>query len=231
MKNNTTYNQLAVHSIVDPEIIPFDPIAYSKFKIGDHSIATNYGKELFLVFKKTMLPQLVANNSNFQIYSSPYDKIPTSSFYMTQIFFSEFNNYLNEKNFNKVTVKLSKIQRTQTYSEDYGALSADERYNLIKNDTYKFLNIPSQNDICIFIDDISITGTHQRIIENLLNPLKKNSNNLFLYYAKLNNINISPTFENNLNYFYVTIIQRLVLIILSNSYKITTRTVKKKFYH
>jgi hypothetical protein len=60
------------------------------------------------------------------------------------------------------------IKRCQTHTEDYGALSAIERFNLVKSDTYEFIEISSIKDLCIFIDDISISDTHQRVIEKLL---------------------------------------------------------------
>ena len=77
---------------------------------------------------------------------------------------------------------------------------AEERFNLIKNDTYELLNIPAVEDICIFIDDISITGTHQRVVEKLLKDNFIETKSLFLYYAKLSNSAICPSFENHLNY-------------------------------
>jgi hypothetical protein len=49
---------------------------------------------------------------------------------------------------------------------------------------------------------------------------------MFLYYAILDNNTISPTFENTLNYAYVNGIDKLINVIKSESFGITTRTIK-----
>ena len=48
-------------------------------------------------------------------------------------------------------MKLGKINRSQSYTEDYGAMNAIERFDLIKNDTYSFFDEPEENSLCILI--------------------------------------------------------------------------------
>jgi hypothetical protein len=105
-------------------------------------------------------------------------------------------------------------------------MTAEQRYNLIKNDTYELVNIPAKNDVSIFIDDISITGTHQKIIEKLLKENSTETKSIFLYYAKLNNPEVCPSFENRLNYAFTIDLDSLMEIMFSNTYKITTRATK-----
>lgn len=216
----------ALHVIKDINSVPFSPLEYSKFKFGDSHIAKNFGVELFNYFEKYHLSELITKHFNFLIYSSPYFQIPTSSYYLTQSFYAAFSDYLDKNQIKEVNLRFCKIRRCHTYTEDYGALNAEERFNLIKNDTYEFVNIPSKDDICIFIDDISITGTHQRVVEKLLDDCSIKTNSLFLYFAKLSNPEVCPSFENELNYSFVSNVTRLANIILSDSYKITTRTAK-----
>lgn len=216
----------ALHVISDIESVPFSALDYSKFKFGDYQIAARYGNELFEYFKQTMLPNLFQNYDSILIYSSPYTQIPTSSYYLTESFYSTLSNYLNELQIKEVRIKFCKIKRCQTYTEDYGALNAEERFNLIKNDTYEFVDIPSSKDICIFIDDISITGTHQRVVEKLMQDCEIKTNSIFLYYAKLSNPDVCPSFENYLNYAFTTDVVKLMDVVLSDFYKITTRTTK-----
>lgn len=216
----------ALHVISDIESVPFSALDYSKFKFGDYQIAARYGNELFEYFKETLLPDLLQNYDSILIYSSPYAQIPTASYYLTQSFHSTLSNYLNESKTNEVRIKFCKIKRCQTYTEDYGALNAEERFNLIKNDTYEFIDIPSSKDICIFIDDISITGTHQRVVEKLMQDCEIKTNSLFLYYAKLSNPDVCPSFENYLNYSFTSDVVKLMDVVLSDFYKITTRTTK-----
>lgn len=221
-----TNSRNALHVISDKDNITFSPLEYSKFKFGDSVIANRYGNELFRYFEKYYLPELINKPANFLIYSSPYAEIPTSSFYLTQAFFKAFKRYLDLNGCEDVNVRISKIQRSQSYVTDYGSLNAEERYSLIKNDTYELVNIPAEGEVCVFIDDISITGTHQRVVEKLLMEIGISTIYLFLYYAKLSNSEICPSFENRLNYAYVTDLSKLMEIVLSDSYKITTRTTK-----
>jgi FMN phosphatase YigB (HAD superfamily) len=226
VKRNFIHERFAVHSIVDTKSISFNAVEYSKFKFVDTLIAAKYGNDLFEYFQTSLLPELITKHSNFLIYSSPYAQIPTSSYYLTQSFYSAFSDYLKDNQIKNLNVKFCKIKRCQTYTEDYGALSAEARFNLIKNDSYEFVDIPSVEDVCIFIDDISITGTHQRVVEKLMDDYLIETNSMFLYYAMLSNSEVCPSFENNLNYSFTSDVYKLMDVILSNSYKITTRTTK-----
>jgi FMN phosphatase YigB (HAD superfamily) len=226
INNNLLNPRYSLYTINDVANIPFSDIEYSKFKFGDSSIAKKYGNELFQYFKNTHLPELIANHTNFFVYSSPYAQIPTASFYLAKYFFDAFSEYLKENELRSINLEFCKIRRRQTYTNDYGAMTAEQRYNLIKNDTYELVNIPAKNDVSIFIDDISITGTHQKIIEKLLKENSTETKSIFLYYAKLNNPEVCPSFENRLNYAFTIDLDSLMEIMFSNTYKITTRATK-----
>ena len=216
----------SLHVINDINAIPFSSEEYSKFKFGSYSIAKKFGVDLFEYFKSFHFDKLISNYRKIIVYSSPYMQIPTSSYYLTYTFCEAFKQYLVSKRIETVTLEFGKIERCQTYTEDYGALTAEERFNLIKNDTYKLTTIPAENDLCIFIDDISITGTHQRVIEYLLDSSGVETNSFFLYFAKLSNSDICPSFENYLNYSFINEFTKLIELITSDDYRITTRTTK-----
>lgn len=217
----------AMHSIRDVEMIPFSREDYSKFKFGSYTLAKKFGLDLFEYFKTNHFDKLVVSNfKKIIVYSSPYMQIPTSSYYLTDTFYNAFRNYLASKRIETVKLEFGKIERCQTYTEDYGALTAEERYNLIKNDTYKLITAPSKDDLCIFIDDISITGTHQRVVEHLIDSIGIETNSFFLYFAKLSDSTACPSFENYLNYSLIDEFDKLIDLIISDDYRITTRTTK-----
>lgn len=228
LENNSSLSneRFALHVINDIGVVPFSAEEYSKFKFGESHIAKQYGIELFDYFKENHLPDLISFHDRFLIYSSPYTQIPTSSFYLAQYFFDSFRLYLNQNKKTDIKIEFCKIKRCQTYTDDYGAMTAEERYKLIKNDTYELVDVPSKTDVSIFIDDISITGTHQKVVENLLKENGIETKSIFIYYAKLINSEICPSFENILNYSFMNDFRRLLEIILSDTYKITTRTTK-----
>ncbi|MCF8451793.1 MAG: HAD-IA family hydrolase [Pedobacter sp.] len=224
--NNTRNHRCAVHTITNSEIIPFIPLEYSKFKFGDSSIAKKYGQELFEFFRIKHLKEFIFDTSDVIICSSPYTYIPTSSYFLTKYFLDNFNKYIEDNNIVGLNLNLIKIERQQTYTQDYGAMDAQERYDLIKNDTFFFSEKPIAKSKIIFIDDISITGTHQRVIEEILKRNSISNICIFLYYAKLGNSQISPTIENDLNYAFVNSIEEMCVLINEPTFEITTRAVK-----
>jgi FMN phosphatase YigB (HAD superfamily) len=220
------HGRYAAHTIIDDQKLSFSSIEYSRFKFGDGEITENYGNVLFAYFQSSLLPSILAKSKEIVIYSSPYAYIPTASFYLTKIFFRAFSDYLIENKFNDIHIRLGKILRKQTYVEDYGSMNAEQRYNLIKHDTYQFEDKPTSNEICIFIDDISITGTHQRVVEKLLTEDNLYNSAYFLYFAILKSEAIEPSFENILNYQYVSNLNNFIEVIVCNSFKINTRAIK-----
>lgn len=224
--NKLNHKRFALYTIRDPDNIPFSEIEYSKFKYGDHSIAEKYGEDLFQYFKNEHLSSVLDKSKNILIYSSPYAHIPTSSYYLTQSFYRALTKYTISNRLSNIQIRFAKIQRCQTYTDDYGSMTAEERLDLIKNDTYKLIDKPQKEDFCIFIDDISITGTHQKVVEHLLFQNAIETNSIFLYLAKLSNPTIHPSFENHLNYAYINNITAFTELAISNEYKITTRAAK-----
>jgi FMN phosphatase YigB (HAD superfamily) len=220
------HSRNALYIIRNTQLIPFSREDYSKFKFGSYSLAKKFGVDLFEYFKSFHFDKLLSIHRNIIVYSSPYMKIPTSSYYLTYTFYNAFREYLASKRIETVKLDLGKIERCQTYTEDYGALTGEERFNLIKNDTYKIITVPAKDDLCIFIDDISITGTHQRVVEHLLDSNGIETNSFFLYFAKLSNSDVCPSFENYLNYSFIDEFTKLIVLITSDDYRITTRTTK-----
>lgn len=220
------YPRYSVHSIVSKHSLPLSAEKYSRFKFGDLSIAKIYAEELFNYFIDNHSQWLQLSNKPIVIYSSPFSYIPTSSYYLTKYFFEFIVNYLSKELSIDTQVKLGKINRNQTYSEDYGAMSSDQRYDLIKNDTYVFSEKPDEDWRLVFIDDISITGTHQRVIEDIMKLHNYTNESIFLYYSKLDNPIIDPVIENELNYKFVNSSNKLLEIIYSGTFGLTTRAVK-----
>lgn len=213
-------------SIIDTQNLSFSPIEYSRFKYGDYQVAEIFGSELFEYFKTEIDLLLVFNYyKRVLVYSSPYSVIPTSSFFLTEVFTKELTSYLNESGVD-IPVVSAKINRLNTYSTDYGELSAEQRYNLIKQDTYSFIDIPETGDLCIFVDDISITGTHQKVIESLIIENAVKSKNIFLYYAKLLNSRVPANFENILNYAFVNSVEHFIDVFECIEFRYTTRAIK-----
>ena len=125
-----------------------------------------------------------------------------------------------------VPVEEAKIYRTVTYREDYGEMSASERFNLISGDKFHVDKAFLEGKILIFIDDIKITGTHERIIIKMLDDFNIQNKCYMLYLAELQNPEMNPRIENYLNHYFVSSLDKLDCLVNNGDFVFNTRVVK-----
>lgn len=217
---NLSYSR---YKINDQQNCPFSESDYSRFKFGDSSVAMRFADELFEGFI-AQYETLILSHQDIVILPSPYHSIPTASNYLSLYFKTRMNAFLYEHG-RKALVE-SKIYRNQTYTTDYGNLDYSERVKLIANDTYYIDRNFIDGKLCLFLDDIKITGSHEHIVKKILSQYDVQGEFLFLYYAELINKEIHPNIENYYNYFYVKDVKSLSEIINAQSFVFNTRTVK-----
>ncbi len=213
----------SLYKITDQHNCPFSESEYSKFKFGDSALAEKFAEELFNGFI-SQHKELILAHDEVVILPSPYHSIPTASNYLSFHFKTKMNAFLYENN--KKALVESKIHRNQTYTTDYGNLDYNERVRLIANDTYYIDRNFINGKLCLFMDDIKITGSHEHIVKKILNQYSVEGNFIFVYYAELLNKDIHPNIENYYNYFFVKDVESLSKIINSESFVFNTRTVK-----
>ncbi|RZJ77288.1 MAG: hypothetical protein EOO47_17245 [Flavobacterium sp.] len=213
----------SLHKITDKHTCPFSESEYSRFKFGDSTLARKFADELFEGFI-ALHKDLILANEEIVILPSPYHAIPTASNYLSFSFKTRMNEFLYHHG-RKALVE-SKIYRNQTYTTDYGNLDYEQRVKLIGNDTYYIDRNFIDGKLCLFLDDIKITGSHEHIVKKILNQYNVQGKFVFMYYAELINKDIHPNIENYYNYFYVKDIDSLSKIINAPSFVFNTRTVK-----
>jgi len=213
----------ALHQIHHPEVFGFDPASYSKFKFGDDRIAKEFGEQLAEGFITGYLKDNLIDNQ-IVVISSPYSFIPTATFAMKNYFIHQLNRWLVDHG--KLVVQEAKVHRTITYKEDYGALSAEERMSLIGNDSFHIDKHFLDDKTLLFLDDIRITGSHERMILKMVDEYEMKNDIHLLYFAELSNMDIHPNIENYLNYHHVKSIFDLDDIVKSGAFAFNTRIVK-----
>lgn len=213
----------ALHQIHDAAEFGFNPNAYSRFKFGDDRVAKTFGIALADGFIADYL-QYNRIENQIVVISSPYSFIPTATFAMKNYFIHQLNRWLVENG--GLVVQEAKVHRTITYKEDYGALSAEERMNLIGNDSFHVDKQFLEHKTLLFLDDIRITGSHERMILKMVDAYEMKNDIHLLYFAELANMNIHPNVENILNYHQVKSIFDLEPIIKSGAFCFNTRIVK-----
>lgn len=219
------YFRFATYDIEDTNKLPFSSSDYSKFKFGDGEVAEDFGKRLANTFIEKN-SQLLLESEEIVVISSPYNSIPTASFWMTASFKKHLNLFLFENG--KNAAMDSKIHRYKTYSTDYGELDFEARKQLIATDKYHLDSLFLQNRLCLFLDDVKITGSHEYVIKKQIieNNLEGKGTFGFLYLAELKNDSIAPQFENILNYAYVKGLDEIVEIMQKPSFHFNTRLIK-----
>jgi hypothetical protein len=213
----------SLHKISHSNNFPFDANAYSRFKFGDDYAAAIFGIALAKGFIKNHLAGKT-NVGQIVVISSPYSFIPTATFALKDHFVGELNKWLAGEN--EPVVQETKIHRSITYKEDYGELDAEQRMNLISKDVFHIDTSFLKNKLLVFLDDIKITGSHERMITKMLHDFNVSNEVYLLYYAELINTHIHPSVENTLNYYSVKSIFDLKNIIHQERFRINTRLVK-----
>ena len=213
----------SLYKITNSESFDFSPSDYSRFKFGDDEVAKKYGTELATQFINKYLQDNPVVNQ-IVVISSPYSYIPTATFALKNYFVFILNQWLADNNFS--VVQETKVHRTITYKEDYGELNAEQRMKLIGNDSFHIDREFLKGKTLLFLDDIKITGSHERMISKMLMEYNLKNDTFLLYFAELENKNIHPNIENFINYYFVKSIFDLNDIINSSNFRINTRIVK-----
>jgi hypothetical protein len=213
----------SLHKIKDNRNFGFLADDYSKFKFGDQLVAKVFGEDLADGFINHFLKDNLISGQ-MVVISSPYLFIPTATFAMKNYFVYRLNRWLVENG--GLVVQEAKVHRTITYKEDYGELSAEERLNLIGNDSFHIDKAYLSGKTLLFLDDIKITGSHERMILKMAKEYELKNEIHMLYFAELVNSEIHPNIENYLNYHKVKSIFDIDEIIKGGNFFINTRIVK-----
>lgn len=216
--------KFALHSFEGRNDLPFEPLGYSMLKHGSGSIARKYGEELAIAFFNTHSHLII--NEQVIVLESAYSYVKNAASLITEHFTNKLNSLLSE--FNGKNVQRLKINRLVPYIADYGKLSVTKRKNLLKQDTFTFDNKFAEDKFLIFIDDIYITGTHHKKIEEMLRDYKIDlSRTMSLYYAELVNSKQDPSIESYLNNYKISTLNDLKnLIKIEPDYRVIVRTLK-----
>lgn len=218
-----TIEKFSAFQVSDPRNFDFPAEKYSKFKFGSTNIAREFGYTLADRFINQRF-KFSYNGEPIVVLPSAYSHIPTASCFMTFHFIDKLNLFLHENGY--APAETGKIHRSVTYREDYGDMSADERYNLIKGDKFHIDELFLRNKMLIFLDDIKITGTHERIIIRMLDDFGIHNHCYMLYFAELTDPAICPKTENYLNHFFVKDLSDLQHIVNQDDFEFNTRIVK-----
>jgi len=203
--------------------LPFDASEYSKFKYGSKSVARKFGK----ILAQRFWVQVLRHNppdKPILVYPSPYNFIPTATFVMKDYFIKFLNEYLVTAGHDPV--KEGKIYRNGSYIIDYGTMNSTERDNAMTGDAFHIDAAFAEGKIIIFIDDIKVTGSHERRIDSMVSEYGLKNKCYYLYFASVEDPTIEPQFEDFLNLNAIHSLVDVSKIIRNEEFAFNTRVVK-----
>jgi hypothetical protein len=213
------HESFALHHFGD-EGFGFQPREYSMLKFGSVEIAKEFGKRLADAFFMKHMAVLLANR--VVVIPSPYNHVPNAATIMTKYFVNRLNEQLVHENGSPV--EYDTIHRKVSYINDYGFLNKEKREALINNDDF-YMNIEFlEGKLLIFVDDVNITGTHERKLIDIMKQRGIKNDAFFVYYGKYGGLNAA--IESRINFAGIRNVHEYVDFIVSNEAHIIIRPMK-----
>lgn len=172
----------SLHKFSSKDDMPFNPESYSRLKHGSVITAKEFGTELADGFFKEHASDILS--SQVLVMESSYSHIKNAASLITDRFVNRLNILIAECNGHKC--QRMKINRSLPYISDYGKLDQDQRTELLRLDEFSFDHRFTFDKLMLFIDDVIITGSHERKIEEMLQSYNIIIPNCYaVYYAEL----------------------------------------------
>ena len=225
-----TPQHIATHYFDDEKDIQFDPSDYSLFKYGSRSLANKFGQELMQTFFDSAgFQKILADTTGRKIIvlPPPCIHVPTAGYYLADAFFNHLNLKLHENGLSHAW--FLKMYRQKSYFVDYGKMSAEERHNTLADEIFKLDAAFLAGNICLFIDDIRISGAHEERVRRMLDyyNLTDSIDDYFLFYALMNPTpTLDPTIESRLNRWHINELEPILDLIKKNDFALNTRVLK-----
>jgi hypothetical protein len=212
--------------IVNKGRLQFNSKDYSRFKYGCNRTTEKYGELLAQEFikKYAHLMATELDVQNIVVASSAHKYIPTASWYIANFFIRHVNRYLCEKGLESI-ISL-KVHRAKLFQGDYGKLDESERRQIF-NDSDLHIDLAFiKNKKVIIIDDIRITGSHERKLSEIIGD--QATDIFFLYVATMEQESALkfPQIEDKINHAYINSMDDVFHFISKDRFFINARICK-----
>ena len=225
-------NTFAAHLISDLNDFTFNVKRYSQFKYGSKRATKSLAKDLFERFRKSNTFKDFLQESegkNILLVPSSYYYVPTASCALGHYFMKRLNVELIKQS--RRPAELGRIYRATNYIADYAKMTGEDREKYISGDSYRVDFEQWDNTYIIFLDDVRITGSHERRVNELIKKAESSNitfSYLHMYYAMVSErVTMPPQIEDYLNTnFFQENSKRLTYIIRNHDIILNTRTIK-----
>lgn len=187
-----TYQTKMFSSLDEPG---FDIGAYSRLKHGSTVSARLLGHEMADDFAHWHI-DLLTGGSSVVVIPAPGTNVAVAATLLAEYFVERLNIRLTSNGYRHV--EMGHVHRYMSYSMNtYADIGAEERQKLLEGDTLHFPESYLAGKILIFIDDVCITGTHEKKLERELQARGMDNGRIFACYAKYTGSD--PSIEGRLN--------------------------------
>lgn len=152
------------HPFASVETAAFDTAAYSRMKFGSGRDARLLGREMAEAFAAEYWGVLTTQNC--LVIPAPSTTVPVAATLLGWHFRDRLNSLLD--GCGKPPVQWDWVHRAVTYNDDYAQRSLEERRQLLAEDQ-RYMNAAyARGKTLIFVDDVTITGTHEEKLAFML---------------------------------------------------------------
>lgn len=216
--NSTRWSLHKFHNLNNAR---FDILAYSKLKHGSDLSARLLGNEMAIEFYKNNLEFLLQNQ--VVVIPAPGTMVPVAATLLAKHFVERLNFLLTTDGYNHV--EMNYIYRYMSYNMNtYADISADERAKLLQGDILHINESFIKGKNLIFIDDVCITGTHEKKLEHELELRNINERRIYASYAFYNGDD--PSIEGRLNKTCVQNPLDIVWLAQESNFTVTVRCLR-----
>jgi len=217
----------SLYKLTNETVSLFDSSQYSLLKFGHKKAINHFSEKLFHMIVDLHKSKSIDLNKCV-ILIGPYQFIDTASSLLTKQTIERLNEFADQIGL-VYKMESLKVDRKTTYFTDYAKMSKEDRYNLIKNDSFHVdYSKLADNDI-IIVDDIRISGTHEDIMFDLFKSDGFSKTVNFLFLAEIDQNTFEPAIEHQLNSTVIATAYDLIPYINDDSLEFTTRGVKMIF--
>lgn len=199
----------------------FDSPAYSRFKYGDRVQALAYGRSLAHALLRSDIGRDFGDGRPLTVTASAYKSLFTAA----QFVADSVVQALDEAGFSVVPARIHRAQLTEG---DYGTMSAEERALWMSRNGLSFNEELFVGSHTIIVDDVRITGSHERAITNLISKVPLASvTSAYVVEIDPDLASRDPRIEDRMNHAFIRTLYDLYGIMQSERHYIfTARTVK-----
>lgn len=174
--------QFVVHEFACLDTASFNPLDYSRLKFGSDLVAREFGYAMADAFWAQHRRMLITDRC--VVVPSAFNVVPIAASILAEHFMNRLNDHLTREGHRMV--EMTTMHRTMSYIADYSFLPKDQREALLGADKLFINRDFIQDKVLLFVDDVTITGTHERKIDAFLKDQGLINPHIYCYYAKYN---------------------------------------------